>query len=66
MTELTEGQARVLDAVIRHNCIVKRAAEALRLSPKTVQAHIEHAKSRTKAANQSDLLVQWTLSRRAA
>lgn len=68
MTELnlTAGQARALDAVIAHNCIVKRAAESLGLSHRTVLAHIEHAKLRMKARNQTEALLMWDRQRRSA
>jgi DNA-binding CsgD family transcriptional regulator len=64
--KITAGQARALDAVIAHNCIVKRAAESLGLSHRTVLAHIEHAKLRMKARNQAEALLMWDRMRRAA
>ncbi len=62
---LTDGQAAAMDAMVRHGC-AKRAADALGISIKTVEAHTAEAGIKMGRGTRLTKYLQWDRWRRAA
>lgn len=60
---LTDGQAAAMDAMVTHGC-AKRAADALGLSVKTIEAHTAEAGLKMGHATRLAKYLQWDRWRR--